>query len=84
MSALDYVRPRRRSTIAGAAAAAIADRVQGLLRAICAWHNARTAARHLHALNDDMLRDIGMDRGQIERLVRGHAAPRARIGHADH
>lgn len=84
MSSLDYAQPRRRSMIAGAAVPVIADRARDLLRALRAWHEARTAARHLHALNDELLKDIGMDRGQIEFLVRGHAAPRTRMGHADH
>lgn len=82
MSTLDYARPRRCSMIAGAAAI-VADRARDLLRAIRAWHDDRTAARHLHALSDEMLRDIGMHRGQIELLVRGHSGPRTRRGHAD-
>jgi uncharacterized protein YjiS (DUF1127 family) len=81
MTTLDYAQPRRRSTIARTAAAV--ERARELLRAMRAWRDARTAARHLHTLNDDMLRDIGMDRGQIERLVRGGSTPRIRRGHAD-
>jgi uncharacterized protein YjiS (DUF1127 family) len=83
MSALDYARPRRRSLIAGAAPAVIADRARGFLRAVRAGHEARAAARHLHALTDRQLKDIGMNRGQIECPVRGYAMPRTRSGHAD-
>ncbi len=82
MSALDCAESRRRSMTAGAAAPGIADRARELLRALRAWHDARTAARHLRTLNDELLKDIGMDRGQIEFLVRGRAAPWPR--HAEH
>lgn len=80
MSTLDCAQPRRRSV--SAAPVGGADRARNFLRAVRAWREARTAARHLHGLSNETLRDIGMDRGEIERLVRG-GVPRIRRGHAD-
>ena len=39
-------------------------------RAAVAEYHARRAARHLMGLDDLMLRDIGLDRGGIEHVVR--------------
>lgn len=44
------------------------------------WRNmieTRRALRRLSAANDDMLKDIGISRGDVERLVR-HGRPPAR------
>jgi uncharacterized protein YjiS (DUF1127 family) len=65
-------------------AARLAFRAGVVLCAIRAWHEARAAARHLQALSDEQLRDIGMHRRQIEFLVRGRAVPWTRSLHADH
>jgi uncharacterized protein YjiS (DUF1127 family) len=60
-----------------------ADRASNFLRAVRAWHEARAASRHLHALTDQQLKDIGMNRSEIERLVHRGGVPRIRRGHAD-
>jgi uncharacterized protein YjiS (DUF1127 family) len=83
MSVMDDARFRRRSLTA-AAAASLGFRVRAVLCAIRAWWEARAAARHLQALSDEQLRDIGIQRGQIEFLVRGHAVPWTRDLHAEH
>lgn len=80
MSTLDCAQPRRRSM--SAAAAISVDRAKNFLRAVRAWREAWMAARHLHGLSDEALKDIGMNRGEIERLVRG-GVPRIRRSHAD-
>jgi uncharacterized protein YjiS (DUF1127 family) len=83
MSVLDDARFRRRSLIA-AAVASLGVRARAVLHAIGDWQDARAAARHLRTLSDGQLKDIGMQRGQIEFLVRGHAVPWSRSLHADH
>jgi uncharacterized protein YjiS (DUF1127 family) len=83
MSILDDARFRRRSLLA-IAAATLAFRAKAVLSAMRDWQEAREAARHLKTLSDQQLKDIGINRGQIEFLVRGYAVPWARSGHADH
>jgi uncharacterized protein YjiS (DUF1127 family) len=38
--------------------------------AVARWHRLRREARRLMALDDRMLRDVGLSRGEIERAVR--------------
>lgn len=38
---------------------------------ITAWNNARSTRRELNALTDRELSDIGLARGDIERVARG-------------
>ncbi|WP_294926486.1 DUF1127 domain-containing protein [uncultured Paracoccus sp.] len=38
---------------------------------VAAWHNARITRRELNALSDRELSDIGLSRGDIERVARG-------------
>jgi uncharacterized protein YjiS (DUF1127 family) len=66
------------------AAASLGFRARVVLRAMRDWQEARAAARHLRTLSDGQLKDIGMHRGQIEFLVRGHAVPWSRSLHAEH
>jgi uncharacterized protein YjiS (DUF1127 family) len=40
-----------------------------------AWQMRRASARILRALDDRMLRDIGLTRGEIDRAVRGLRRP---------
>jgi uncharacterized protein YjiS (DUF1127 family) len=50
---------------------------EGLARAAAAisrWHRLRRDAWRLMALDDRMLRDIGLGRGEIEHAVRGGRA----------
>ena len=42
--------------------------------AVARWHRLRRDARRLLALDDRMLRDIGLGRGEVERAVRGGRA----------
>jgi uncharacterized protein YjiS (DUF1127 family) len=81
MSTLNYARSRRRRM--SVAAVASTDRARNFLRAVRAWHEARAAARHVHALTDHQLKDIGMNRGQVEWVDRDGAIPRSRRSHAD-
>ena len=41
-----------------------------LVRAVAAEYRARRAMRELHGLDEQMLRDIGLDRGGIEYVAR--------------
>jgi uncharacterized protein YjiS (DUF1127 family) len=79
MSTLIDVRPGRRglivAAIAGAAAASQAMRD---------WRRRRLAIRQLQSMSDAQLKDVGLQRGQIEFLVRGMAVAWTRSGHADH
>lgn len=38
--------------------------------ALCRWHRRQAAVRRLNALDDHMLKDIGISRGEIDSLVR--------------
>jgi uncharacterized protein YjiS (DUF1127 family) len=42
--------------------------------AVSRWHRLRQDARRLMALDDRMLRDVGLSRGEVERAVRGGRA----------
>ena len=42
--------------------------------AVSRWHRLRREARRLMALDDRMLRDVGLGRGEIKRAVRGGRA----------
>ena len=50
-----------------------------LVKSLAAWGERRTASRELHALDDRMLRDIGITRGDIPAVVAGMTA----AGHVD-
>ena len=45
--------------------------LHGLLGAVRRWHDRRRAIRSLSALDDRLLRDIGIDRNQVIRVVDG-------------
>jgi uncharacterized protein YjiS (DUF1127 family) len=50
---------------------------EGLAHAVAAvsrWHRLRCDTRRLMALDDRMLRDVGLSRGEVERAVRGGRA----------
>ena len=50
---------------------------EGLARAAAAvarWHRTHHDTRRLLALDDRMLRDVGLGRGEVERAVRGGRA----------
>jgi uncharacterized protein YjiS (DUF1127 family) len=81
MSTMNFARPHRRRM--SAAAVAGTDRARNFLRAVRAWHEARAAARHVHALTDHQLKDIGMNRSRIEWAGRGGPVPRRQRSHAD-
>jgi uncharacterized protein YjiS (DUF1127 family) len=42
--------------------------------AVSRWQRLRRDTRRLMALDDRMLRDVGLDRGEVERAVRGGRA----------
>lgn len=48
-----------------------------LLAAFGRWHDRRKTIRTLSGLNDHLLRDIGIDRHEIESAVRRSAGPRS-------
>ena len=60
-------RPRRRSSLIGR----LFGMLTALATAIEAELRARRAAAELASLDDYMLRDIGVVRGDIDRIVRG-------------
>jgi uncharacterized protein YjiS (DUF1127 family) len=61
---------QRRHSI-GSAVAVIVGRVSGALRSICNWYEAQLAIRRLNSVSDYLLKDIGVQRGQIELVVHG-------------
>jgi uncharacterized protein YjiS (DUF1127 family) len=50
--------------------ATLAQRAARGFRTLRAWHEARVAARLLHAMSDGDLKDIGISRADIEFMVR--------------
>jgi uncharacterized protein YjiS (DUF1127 family) len=48
-----------------------AEAIKNLFRRHLAWFRRRAAAARLRALDDRMLKDIGLNRGDIEQAVRG-------------
>lgn len=69
--------PRLSNALAGLASA--------LLDGIAAWRDRRVATRELMALDDRMLRDIGVSRSDIPEIVAsfGRGSPSSDIEHAD-
>jgi uncharacterized protein YjiS (DUF1127 family) len=47
-------------------------------RRLAAWRQQRRASRQLHALDDRMLKDMGIQRSHIEMIVRGVDRPHRR------
>lgn len=45
--------------------------IRNLFERLFGWIARRDAAARLHALDDRMLKDIGLNRGEIEQAVRG-------------
>ena len=48
-----------------------AEAIKDLFRRLFGWIRRRSAAAQLHALDDRMLKDIGLNRGDIEQAVHG-------------
>jgi uncharacterized protein YjiS (DUF1127 family) len=49
--------------------------IKGLVDRLFGWIGRRAAVAQLHALDDRMLKDIGLNRGDIEHAVRGRELP---------
>ncbi len=52
----------------GVHGAGIGRRLGSLLQAFRAWHDTRATRKALHRLTDRELEDIGLSRGDIDRL----------------
>lgn len=50
--------------------------MQAFLEAVGTWLLRRNIARELHALDDGILHDIGLSRGDIDALVEGLTSDR--------
>jgi uncharacterized protein YjiS (DUF1127 family) len=60
-----------------------AEAIRALFRSFFGWFKRRAAAARLHALDDRTLKDIGLNRGEIETAVRGPERPHhPRVGRA--
>ena len=65
----------RNSTMNNVISAAFRPSLFARLRAaVAGWHNRRIAALQLHAMPDALLRDIGIERHQINAAVRNFGA----------
>lgn len=51
----------------------VAELLRGAWSRFVAWRERRRAVAHLRSLSDSQLRDLGITRMEIERLVRGGA-----------
>lgn len=54
---------------------AVSSLTRAALRALVAWRDRRRAVGHLRRLSDAQLRDLGVTRLDIERVVRGDLDP---------
>jgi uncharacterized protein YjiS (DUF1127 family) len=55
----------------GAAVGGVGNVVANLFSMLSAWNDARGTRRELNSLSDRELNDIGVFRGDIERIARG-------------
>lgn len=55
----------------GAAVGGVGNVVANLFSMLSAWNDARVTRRELNSLSDRELNDIGLARGDIERIARG-------------
>ena len=55
-----------------------AEAIKGMFRQMLGWIARRAAMAQLHALDDRMLKDIGINRGDIENAARGVDLPEHR------
>jgi uncharacterized protein YjiS (DUF1127 family) len=56
--------------------------IRDLFRRLFGWMSRRAAIAQLQALDDRMLKDMGLSRGEIEAAVRGEEPSQRRIGEA--
>src|ERR1044072_2272205 len=55
-----------------------AEPIKGMFRQVLGWTRRRAAVGHPHALDDRMLKDIGISRGDSENAARGLDLPERR------
>jgi uncharacterized protein YjiS (DUF1127 family) len=55
----------------GAAVGSVGNIVANLFSMLAAWNEARATRHELNSLSDRELNDIGLTRGDIERVARG-------------
>ncbi len=68
----------RPAPTSGAPAGAMRRAILGALRRLRAWRCRRLAIRELERLDEHLLADIGLDRGQIRFVIDGLAGAPAR------
>jgi uncharacterized protein YjiS (DUF1127 family) len=72
--ATHVINPQRADLLAGAAQSSPTRRLAGLLASFNRWRadrrRYRTTVRALEALDDDILADVGVTRGDIETIAR--------------
>ena len=64
----------RAEILSGAFRSAFSAKLRRAWSAFIAWRNRRIAIRELQAMPDSLLRDIGIERGQIRAVVFGGGA----------
>jgi len=78
--ATHVINPQRADLLAGAAQSSPTRRLAGLLASFNRWlenrRRYRATVRELEALDDDILADVGVARGEIESVARRVAAHR--------
>ena len=76
---MTYLLGRRASPVAGLGVARLARRLRRLFRSVADCWQRHAAIQDLRRLNTRVLRDVGIERGEIESVIDDMLAARRRI-----